>query len=416
MPVLPSVLEQHVDEAPFLWSLRAHLVQAQTTRLQDLFRLDGRLQHHLDGLLLARDAGRKACMGALESGEAGEFFAASVLTLESGDRQGFSEVMEKAGGDPALAGGIASALGWLPFEKVGDVLRKLLLSENGMVARIALAGFALHRKDPGHHLHALLVSHHPCLLARALKAAGELGRMNCLGAARGIASSGDDKCRFYAAWSATLLGDPSALPTLKTFAAESGGYAQRACDLVVRKSTPADAMQWLAQLARQSALLRTAIWGYGALGDPAAVPRLLEMMQVPEMARPAGGAFSMITGANLDHGDLISEQPAGFEAGPTEDPEDENVDPDPDEDLPWPDPELIKKWWARNERNYQKGMRYLCGQPISQGHGRQILVNGYQSQRASAALELALMKPGGPLFEVRAPGFVQQRLLADSGV
>jgi uncharacterized protein (TIGR02270 family) len=416
MPVLPSVLEQHVDEAPFLWSLRARLVQAQTTRLHDLLRLDRRIQHHLDGLRLAQDAGREACMDALDAGEAGEFFVAAVLALESGDQQGFNEVMEMAGGDPALACGIASALGWLPFEKVEDVLRKLWLSENGLVARIALAGFALHRKDPGHPLLTLLASHHPGLLARALKAAGELGRMDCLGAARGNAYSEDDKCRFYAAWSATLLGDRSALPTLKALAVESGSYAQRACDLVVRKSTPADAMQWLEQLARQPALLRTAVWGYGVMGDPAAVPRLLEMMQLPEMARPAGGAFSMITGVNLDNGDLKSEQPEGFQAGPTEDPEDENVDLDPDEDLPWPDPELIEKWWADNEKKYQKGRRYLCGQPLSQVHGKQILANGCQSQRVSAALELALMKPGEPLFEIRAPGFVQQRLLADSGV
>ena len=35
-------------------------------------------------------------------------------------------------------------------------------------------------------------------------------------------------------------------------------------------------------------------------------------------------------------------------------------------------------------------------------------MTGYQRQRAAAALELAILKPGRPLFEVRAPGWRQQ--------
>ena len=40
-----------------------------------------------------------------------------------------------------------------------------------------------------------------------------------------------------------------------------------------------------------------------------------------------------------------------------------------------------------------------------------VLKTGYQRQRIAAALELAIHQPGTPLFETRAPGFVQQRLL-----
>ena len=38
---------------------------------------------------------------------------------------------------------------------------------------------------------------------------------------------------------------------------------------------------------------------------------------------------------------------------------------------------------------------------------RDVLKNGYQRQRAAAALELAIREPGKPLYEVRAPGFRQ---------
>ena len=57
------------------------------------------------------------------------------------------------------------------------------------------------------------------------------------------------------------------------------------------------------------------------------------------------------------------------------------------------------------------GTRYLCGKPTSEGQCQHVLRSGYQRQRAAAAIEFAMMKPGQPLFEVRAPGFRQQKLL-----
>jgi hypothetical protein len=56
--------------------------------------------------------------------------------------------------------------------------------------------------------------------------------------------------------------------------------------------------------------------------------------------------------------------------------------------------------------------RYLLGRPITIESLRQALKIGYQRQRAAAAIELALLNPGKPLFEVRAPAHRQQRLLA----
>jgi len=51
------------------------------------------------------------------------------------------------------------------------------------------------------------------------------------------------------------------------------------------------------------------------------------------------------------------------------------------------------------------------GQPISPEHLYKVLKTGFQRQRATAALELAILQPGQPLFEVRAPGFRQQQIL-----
>jgi hypothetical protein len=52
---------------------------------------------------------------------------------------------------------------------------------------------------------------------------------------------------------------------------------------------------------------------------------------------------------------LEGKKPEGFEAGPTENPEDENVKMDPDDNLPWPDPALILKMVGQtSKRIYER--------------------------------------------------------------
>ncbi len=131
-------------------------------------------------------------------------------------------------------------------------------------------------------------------------------------------------------------------------------------------------------------------------------------MKVPRLARVAGESFSLITGVHIAYDKLEGQKPEGFEAGPIEDPEDENVAMDPDDNLAWPDPSLVKKWWEQRRGSFSKDTRYLLGQPITVDSLRQALKTGYQRQRAAAAIELAILKPGRPLFEVRAPAWRQQ--------
>ncbi len=173
----------------------------------------------------------------------------------------------------------------------------------------------------------------------------------------------------------------------------------------------AGAQKWLKDQARHPDSLRYAVIGAGVIGDPVCIPWLIEQTEMPDHARAAGEAFTMITGVDIAYEDLEGEWPEGFEAGPTESPEDEDVEMDQDEDLPWPEPELIADWWNKNKGSFQSGTRYLLGKPISPEHLQHVLGHAYQRQRASAAFELAMMRPGQPLFEVRAPGFRQQQIL-----
>jgi len=57
------------------------------------------------------------------------------------------------------------------------------------------------------------------------------------------------------------------------------------------------------------------------------------------LARLAGEAFSMITGADLAALDLERKPPEGLHTGPSDAPADE------DDSLPWPDRERVLRWW-----------------------------------------------------------------------
>ena len=189
-----------------------------------------------------------------------------------------------------------------------------------------------------------------------------------------------------------------------------------AASLALRRVELDSALSWHARLVSDPARIRFAILAAGTLGEPSLLPWLISLMDQFPLARLAGESFTMITGADLAYRDLEQKPPEDFNAGPTEDPADDNVEMDPDENLPWPDPALVQQWWDANRGRFQNGTRYLLGNPITDDWLRIVLRDGRQRQRAAAALEIALRNPGQPLFNVKAPGFRQQQLLGKSEV
>jgi uncharacterized protein (TIGR02270 family) len=414
MPIVETVVAQHAEEAAFLWLLRDAACRQPHFRLKDLAKLDDRVEAHLDGLRVAGDEGLEVCKGCWALEDAGEVFAASELAFESRDGERIRRILEAAASTPALSRGAISALGWLPYEQASPHIGTLLGSEDPNLRRIGLAASVAHRRDPGDALVCALSDEDPLLRARALRAVGEIGRGDMHPTVRREMMAEDEACRFEAAWSATLLGNLAAVATLKSFAG-SPTFGERAVGLALRRMDLPSAHAWQRELAERHDSLRLALIGAGAIGDPVSVPWLMEQMRIPELARVAGEAFAVITGVEIAHEDLEGKWPDGFVAGPTDNPEDEHVEMDPDEDLPWPNAELIQGWWAKNKGRFRNGTRYLLGQPITYEQLQQVLRVGRQRQRAAAAIELAMLKPGQPLFEVRAPGFRQQQMLGLTG-
>lgn len=409
--VIKPIVEQHAEEAAFLWLLRDAAVFEPHYSLKDLAHLDGRVEAHIDGLRIAGDVGWEICKAALALEEPGEIFVAAVLAFESEDGARLDEVIHVAMKSPAMWRALVSATGWLSDDDYQRWIPTLREANAKEYFRLAIDAATIRRDDSGETLKRALDDDDLLFQARALRAVGELKRRDLLPLLRQRFVSDDDACRFWAAWSAVLLGDQSALDVIKPFVSVGSMYRTRALQLALRLMDNASTQLWLKELATTPALLRDVLTGTGIVGDPLYIPTLIKHMDTPEVARIAGEAFTLITGVDLAYDDLDGDWPEGFEAGPTEDPADECVDMDADEDLPWPESSLVQKWWDENQQRFQLGQRYLMGEPINKAQCEHVLKNGMQRQRYAAALELALIQSEMPLFETRAPGISQKNSL-----
>jgi uncharacterized protein (TIGR02270 family) len=388
-----EVIDQHAEEAAFLWMQRDHATTAPQYALKDLARLDERVEAHVDGLRVAADAGWATALTQMEQGR-GEVFAASVLAFESGDPARTTTVLETVCSAAPLAGSLISALGWMEQGLAVRRCRELVTSQQPEICRAGIGGMAVHRIDPGSILGAAIAHQNTRLAARALKAAAELGRRDLLPEVAARISDSDDDCRFWAAWSAVRLGDrhPDAMAGLRSVAEGVGPLAVTALDMALRAMRTEDGREWQQHLAGQTSTSRLAVIAIGTIGDAAAVPELIAAMENPKLARAAGAAFSMITGADLGYEHLDGDGLQG---------DDEDDALGVDAGFPWPAPAAVTKWWVRRAAGYVPGVRYLRGQPMTDESLREVLVAGRQNQRAAAALELALRHSSEILFETR---------------
>lgn len=420
-PPILAVVQQHQEEAACLRSTRRFLVSAPHVRLHQLRRLDDRIAAHLDGLAVAGAFGSRLCDAALASPGIGEVFAATVRAIEDRNVASLDRLLSLAQAGPAAQAGLISAFGWVSASRLRGITKELLDSGSAFARQVGLAACGMHRVDAGLALVAALQDPDAALRRRALRVAGEQGRVDLLSACVRVLADGetgvDSQTRFDAARSALLLGDrDAAVMALQRLANSPGPYAGDAIGLLLKVVAPAQARAILKSLAQDLGRVRALIQGVGAAGDVHFVPWLLQQMADPTLARLAGESFSTITGLDLAYLDLDTKPPQGIEAGPNDDPDDADVAIDADDSLPWPDPAKIAAWWRLHGPGFTSGIRYFMGEPLAGPNCVAVLKTGFQRQRGAAALHLCLLQPGRALFNTAAPAWRQQRLLAAENV
>jgi uncharacterized protein (TIGR02270 family) len=422
---IPDVVLQHQENAASLWLIRDNTVSSSASSLADIIKIDTRVEAHIDGLRTAESEGWSGLLDDLEEGGAGEYFAAGVLAAEGDDTKRMDQVIELAYARAAAIAkwpyhpaydpwhGLVSALSWTTRAHAARTIGYLLDTPRPRTRWLGVAACGARRmvKQPG--LETALADSEPLVRGRAAQTMGELGRSDMRAALNALLTDSDENCRYWSAWSAARLGTTEGLRALAEIARSPGGRHEQALNVVLRILPIERANTFLRPLARSPDHRRVVIRATAMIGDPLYVPWLASQVADPTVAQCAGEAFVTITGANA--ADLAADSPSDIAAGPNDDPADEVVEPSEDAGLPWLDSEKCGRWWEANRTRFSLGTAYFLGTPKALTDWLGVLMKERQPQRRSAALELALQRPGQAMFEVRARGDQQKQLLLRTG-
>lgn len=392
------VYEQFLIDGAFLWLLRSIAVNQPHYKQQDLLELEQRIDAQLNGLMTAPEQAWNICEEALVSTEeSGEAFAAAVLAFRSLDIQKIQRVIEISLPAENAFPGLASALAWLPGRICHSWIKKFLTSKDLNHKYLAVTVCSLRREDPREYLDKILQREdclaHAKLYARAIRLVGELKRRDLIPALHLAITSENPEVSFWANWSAVILGDRARLHNLQQTVLDDGVFQKKAVDLAFRGLPIEDARQWIGLLAKDKKNAREVIYATAVLGDPQAVPWLIQQMRMPEFSRVSGEAFTTITGIELEQNGLALEALPNLDNQFPDDDINDNTDLDMDEHLPFPDVDKIAAVWQKYQQHFIAGKRYFLGKTIEIEHLKRQFLQGTQRHRRAAALELALLQP-----------------------
>ncbi len=403
--------EQYADEAAFLWLFRHNALVAPNYDLADLAELDERLEANIDGLKLSGEDGWICCENNLFFEEPGEIFAASVIAIGQRNKDRLNKIFAIAVEDEHLLNAIVDAFVWFPFEHVKVQLDELYTTNIASKQYVAIAAYAEFRQDAEKLFNHALTSDNPLIQRRVIQAVAELKLKKYLPGLLSAMAHDNEAVQFSACWAATIFGNALAMEKLKSFLLHPE-YADAALPLVIMQKDVQTTNEILRALFAEDVTKRLAIKGLAYLGNTRSIDAMIDMMAKPETARIAGEAFSWITGLDLSFGNFETDAPEGFDAGPSESENDDNVDMDPDEDLPWPNQLRIKQWWQEHQQKFDLQKRYISGQEMTISTLQEVLKSGKQRQRSIAALNLAVYQKETVMFNIFLPAVRQKAMLA----
>ncbi len=410
--ILWEIEEEHLREAEFSFSAREALLDVPHYTLRELQAgPEERLFAHLDGLNLGGPVvAERLLFTTITEAEAEENASAAMLALLiEPDRNLCLQALGLLdGAEPEGHRGLVRALQLVRHDWIDDWLVGTLdnASVEGVAARLdALATASI---VPGPWLRGCLASDDPAVARTAARLARRSHDADTLAALGPLAHSPDVELQRI-----TL---ESALCRHVAGAWESAVYwALEADECPFRR----DALTWVAlfgDAATRAELLARldepehrvdVLWALAFAGSPAAVDRCIELLGDDEFGRFAGELVCAITGLPTGEDRFWRDEPSREDeerALPPleEDDLDADLVPPPEMSLPIPEPEPIAAWWRARRADFDPGLRYLAGVPLS---GDQLLFGLRQCsmrRRHALAFELAVRTASAVIIETRA--------------
>src|SRR5262249_55006208 len=155
--IIPQIVEQHAEEAAFLWCLRDVATDQPHYTLRHLGDLEERVEAHLDGLRVAGVSGIQIARAQLEAEPGmGELFTVAKPDLEHHNDDGIDDTIQVAQAPPSAQKGLFSAIGWVSPESLRGRAARWLDARTAFERLLGIVACSAHRVDPGVRLDHLL--------------------------------------------------------------------------------------------------------------------------------------------------------------------------------------------------------------------------------------------------------------------
>lgn len=418
-PILWDVMQEHLEEAGFLWSQWERSLDAPDFTLPEVAAGDEqRLLAHLDGLVLGgAEVAAELLWPTVAEEQDPELVLAAALALLSGERgsqYGESVVQALGAAEDERRGGLLRALQLADLEAASATVAPLLAHPSPAARSAALELLAFHRVDRGAALIGHLQDPHPGVRAAALRAArvGRPGPVMALLAS--FLGDGDARVCAGALTTGLRAGLKSAWAACKEQSERADEAGARALLLLAVLGGPAQLTFHHRALEQQDSQA-AALFALGISGRPEAVELCLPFLDAdPRLSRLALEAIAAITGLDPTAGDMLLDADEHEPEEPL-DLEDEDLDAEmvdgPEASLPVADPAAVRQWWADNRGRFMAGARHVAGIPINSQVMQYALLRGPMRRRHALALELELRSGGQVQIQTRTWGGNQLRLI-----
>lgn len=365
-----ELYEEHIEEASFLFDQKLTYLFDTEIAWIDLEYEESRLEAHIDALIIGEDLALKTLIAVLEDGEPGVIYTAATLFCFRNDLQGFFSIFPKV--DLASADVIQALtlalLEHCPEDWIAPLLKYNFANQADLLP-IFLPFFA-HKR--------VMVPNGWCEIALQqpienkipiIHACGLLKSSNTRNSIAQSIVDHENQSEQYAAITSLLLQ----------------GYPQ-AIDYTLHH-IPFNELPWSAialgckePQAQQLAAIRADQWtpeaikALGLLGQSEFAPILIGLLSNEELAPSVARSLYILTGQYLtqevfveerwDEDQLFEEELEEFKQGkvPTTadgQPFGENIEQLSTDQALW------AKWWQENQNQFQAGLRYRLGRPLT---------------------------------------------------
>ena len=401
--VLADVVEEHLDEAEFLFGQWSDGARSPRFSLADVRKtIEPRLAAHLDGLIV----GEKAVADTLlwpalgDDAESPARVAAAALALlaEPGAavRDRLIETFRTTPAAPVREG-LARAFKVSARDDLGEPLRLAVYATEDAAAQAALLGvLAARRVDAGPILNALLQRTEPDLLAAALACAAASDRARLRQPVEARLAHPEASVRAAALRTAMIWNLQAGW---RACATEARAGAPQAMVLLAMLGGPRD-LPLLVDALRSTEHRKNALFALGCSGQVEAVDACLPFLADADAptAKLAFEAIAAITGVALFDEPFVApapaEPPADAPLPPLEEDLATDLTPAAHDELPLPNAAEVRKWWTSKRGSMAANQRYLRGMIVSAPSVQLALAEGPLRRTGPLALEIAIRSGG----------------------